>query len=82
MIDQGRLKILRACSKQLILEGDNLAWDEKTGKPNMTRGEAWGHFDTLKMLTYLVMGVETLEVFNSLKKPLKKATRSTEWAGY
>lgn len=82
MIDQGRLKILRSCSKQLILEGDNLAWDEKTGKPNMTRGEAWGHFDTLKMLTYLVMGVETLEVFNSLKKPLKRATRSTEWAGY
>jgi hypothetical protein len=43
---------------QLLLEADNYAWNEKTGRPDDTRNPGvWDHFDTLDMLRYLVMGV-------------------------
>lgn len=55
----GRLKIAKGCPQlaQLIVEADNLMWDENTGQPHMIRGETWGHFDTCDALRYWVMGM-------------------------
>jgi len=59
LIRTGRLKIGRECPQlaQLIVEADNLMWDEHTGQPHMVRGESWGHFDTVDALRYWVMGM-------------------------
>jgi hypothetical protein len=80
MIEKGKLKILRSASKQLILEADNLMWDEKTAKPKMDRGPIWGHFDTLMGLKYMVMGVEVVQCLSSLKAPDKKESRASQWS--
>lgn len=53
---EDRLKILRSCSDQLILEADNLAYNIRTGKPDTSRGATWGHFDTLDALRYNSIG--------------------------
>lgn len=56
----GKLKILRSIASQLVLECDNLAWDEKTGKPDdKTCPPGVGHYDSIFALKYLVMGLET-----------------------
>lgn len=52
----GRLKIMRGVHEQIMLEADNLVYDPKSGTPDTTRGEGWGHFDTLDALRYNVMG--------------------------
>jgi hypothetical protein len=57
MCVEGRLRILRPCSDRIIAEAGNLTWNETTGTPDMKRGDAWGHFDTLEALRYMVMGV-------------------------
>ena len=57
MCVEGRLRILRSCADRIIAEAGNLAWNETTGVPDMTRGDAWGHFDTLEALRYTVMGI-------------------------
>ncbi len=57
---EGRLKILRSCSDRLVIEAGNLSWNEATGAPDMTRGDAWGHFDTLEALRYMVMGIRRI----------------------
>ncbi len=80
MLEQSRLKILRSCSRQLVLEADNLRWDEKTSKPDMTRNDIWGHFDSLMMLKYLVMGVEAREMFARTKIPARRQSRAQQWA--
>ena len=54
----GRLRILGEHAAQLLVEADNLFWNERTGMPQMTRGETWGHFDCLDALRYACMGVE------------------------
>ena len=56
LIQEGRLKILRGVEDQLLLEADNLAYDQKRGEPDTRRGEGWGHYDTLDALRYNVMG--------------------------
>lgn len=53
----GRLKILRECADQLLVEGDSFEYDERTGEPNDTRTPECGHFDTLTALRYMAMGV-------------------------
>ncbi len=59
LIRQSKLFILTSVAEQLIIEADNLFWNSQTGKPDQTRGSAWGHFDTLDALRYCVMGVLT-----------------------
>ncbi len=56
LMQDGRLRILRGCEDQIMLEADNLAYDQKRGTPDTRRGEGWGHFDTLDALRYNVMG--------------------------
>lgn len=81
LANQGRLKIHRACIKQLSLECDNLAWNEVTGKPDMTRSDACGHYDTIMMLKYTVMGCIAGDLLK-LKPVEKRVPRSAEWAAY
>lgn len=71
MAEQGRLRILREASEQLIIECDTLAWDAKTGKPDMRRSDRVGHYDTVMMLKYLVMGVESWRT----EKPPTRTTK-------
>lgn len=57
MIRHGRLQVLESASEQLLLESDNFAVNEKTGKPNDTRNPGvWNHFDTLDAVRYFVVG--------------------------
>lgn len=57
LAEQGRLKILRSVSKQLIIECDSYVWNSATGKPDETRSVQCGHFDSIHALKYLCMGV-------------------------
>jgi hypothetical protein len=57
MLNQGRLHIMHKVAAQLVVECDSLIWNEKTGKPDDARSDACGHYDSIKALTYLVMGV-------------------------
>lgn len=59
-IVDGRLRIHKDASEQLILEADNLFYSPKTGRPEKYRAKNVGHFDTLDALRYMVCGV-TLE---------------------
>ena len=54
---EGRLKITAGAAERLLVEAEHLTWNEQTGQPDMRRGEAWGHFDTLDALRYCVMGL-------------------------
>jgi hypothetical protein len=56
-ISDGRLKILREVAEQFVLECDNFRWNDENGRPDDYRCEETGHFDVIKALTYLVMGV-------------------------
>lgn len=58
-IESGRLLIVDTPSAQvdeLLVETDTLSWDERTGKPDMERGDETHHFDRIMALKYLVMG--------------------------
>lgn len=57
LMRDGRLKVIRAVADQLIVECDDLIWNDRTGKPEMKRSEACGHYDTIMMLKYAVMGL-------------------------
>lgn len=57
LAEQGRLRILRAISKQLLIECDSYVWNEVTGKPDETRSLQCGHYDSIHALKYLCMGV-------------------------
>lgn len=46
---------------QLIVEADTYAWNEKTGKPDDSRSDEVGHYDTMDMLRYMCMGVMQYE---------------------
>jgi hypothetical protein len=61
-IAHGRIKIHVDIADQFLVEADNFETDERTGRPRKTRCPAgndpdWGHFDTLDMLRYMIMGV-------------------------
>lgn len=61
-IAHGRIKIHVDIADQFLVESDNFETDERTGRPRKTRCPAgndpdWGHFDTLDMLRYMIMGV-------------------------
>ena len=74
----GRLKIMRDVSKQLILECDNLTWNDRTGKVADVRSVESGHFDSIYSLKYLVLGVYRPEAGRSrkaLNKPLEHSRR-------
>ena len=51
------MKITAGAAERLLVEAEHLTWNEQTGQPDMRRGEAWGHFDTLDALRYCVMGL-------------------------
>lgn len=68
----GKIQILRSAATQLIVESDSYAWNPNTSKPDDTRGESWGHFDTLDALRYAIMGLQSER---SVLKPIEK--RST-----
>ncbi len=56
LLREGRLHILYNVAAQLVVECDTLAWDEKTNKADDRRTPECGHFDSIKALTYVVMG--------------------------
>lgn len=57
MLNDGRLHIMASVAAQLIVECDSLVWNEATGKPDDKRTDSCAHFDAIKALTYVVMGV-------------------------
>lgn len=57
LLREGRLHVLYSVAAQLIVECDTLAWDEKTNKADDKRTPECGHYDSIKALTYVVMGV-------------------------
>jgi hypothetical protein len=68
----GRVRILRGVASQLMFECDNLAWDEKTGRPddkNCPPGV--GHYDSIYAMKYLVMGL------NAIGRPLDAQPKRT-----
>lgn len=71
LVADGRIKVLRGCSKQLVLEADNFMWNESQGKPDDTRSEDCAHFDTIYALKYLTMGV-------CCRPPARKSYRTDE----
>jgi hypothetical protein len=73
-----RLRILSGHADQLILEADNLFWNQRTGLPDMVRGDAWGHFDCLDALRYACMGLETPETPRLTAMPTR-ITRRQAW---
>lgn len=80
MIGDGRLRILHGVAAQLIVECDTLAWNEKTGKPDDQRSDSCGHFDSIKALTYLVMGVMNRKKEEPSERMLTPGRRS-QWLG-
>lgn len=54
LVRHGKLKILRTCAHQLLVEADNYAWNPRTGEPDDKRTVEAGHYDTLDALRYLV----------------------------
>jgi len=81
MIEKERLRIVYSEAAQLIVEADTLAWNEKTGKPDRTRSEQCGHFDTIDGLKYMAMGCLNRE--KPKAKPMEHAiTRREEMAGW
>lgn len=57
ILTEQRLHICVDVAAQLIVECDTLEWNQKTGKANMVRSDACAHFDSIKGLQYMVMGV-------------------------
>lgn len=57
LLNDGRLHIMHNVAAQLIVECDSLIWNEATGKPDDKRSDSCGHYDAIKALTYVVMGV-------------------------
>ena len=58
-IESGRLCIIDTPDShidELLVETDTFSWDERTGKPDMGRGEEVFHYDHIMALKYLVMG--------------------------
>ncbi len=77
-----RLKVMRPVADQLITECDDLIWSERTGKPEMGRSAACGHYDTIMALKYLVMGLrryEPRQVVESVRE--FRPSRRFEFAG-
>lgn len=72
LIRHGKLKVLRSCSRQLLTEADNYAWNPRTGEPDSTRSVESGHYDTIDALRYLVAGV--LDRKRTEKKPTARKT--------
>lgn len=56
-INDGRLRIFAPIAEQLLIEAQSFFWNEKTGKPDDTRTDESGHYDSIMALKYLVMGV-------------------------
>lgn len=57
-VRKDRIRILESQSEQLIVEANNLAYDENTGRINDFRNEAVGHFDVLDATRYLVYSID------------------------
>jgi hypothetical protein len=75
-VETGHLMIVDRPESQideLLIETDTLSWDERTGRPNMERGDESYHFDRIMALKYLVMG--------ALRKPAKSQTHGEQPAG-
>lgn len=53
----GKLRVLHEVSDQLIIECDDLAWNEQTSKPHMQRSEECGHYDAIMAAKYAMLGV-------------------------
>lgn len=64
-IDTGRLRILRSCSEQFMIEASNYLWNPRSGLPDDTRTSEVGHYDVLDMIRYLIMGVSSRRVQTS-----------------
>ena len=82
MIRDGRLRILYTEAAQLILEADNLAWNEKTGKPDKTRTADCGHYDTIDSFKYLAMGClhrDREQPRNDVKRGESRRESMAEW---
>lgn len=79
--ETGRLRIHRDVAEQLLLEADNLAWDERSGKIGDKRSAECGHFDSLYALKYLVMGVEG-QVGERPPQAAQPATRRSQFARF
>ena len=60
LIVDGRLKILDTAADRIVLEAENYSRNPKTGKPDDTRSEIWGHFDTLDALRYMAAGAVSM----------------------
>lgn len=80
LLGEGRLRIMHNVAAQLIVECDTLAWNEKTGKPDDQRSDACGHFDSIKALTYMVMGVMNRPKVEQTELILTPSRRS-QWLG-
>lgn len=77
---QGKVKILADCADQLLVEADSYAWNSTTGKPDDSRSESSGHFDSIMALKYLAMGVINRRPVNAVQKQHGQSRRS-QFAG-
>ncbi len=59
LVRQGRLKIVLPACEQLCVEAETLEWNPATGRPDTRRTPTCGHFDTMDMLRYMVLGATT-----------------------
>lgn len=82
MLAEGRLHIMYNVAAQLIVECDTLAWNEVTGKPDDRRTEECAHFDAVKSLTYLVMGVMNRKVDEQKPPATMPLSRRQQFQGF
>ena len=56
-VETSRLMVMADEADDLLIETDSLSWDERTGKPDMTKTDEAHHFDRVMALKYLIMGM-------------------------
>lgn len=66
---RGLIKGTDKALEQFIVEADSFCWNPKTGKPDDSRDTAWGHFDTVYAMKYMVMGEYGLKAPMTVRKP-------------